>query len=79
MYSVFFALTLQPLTQLPQSIGDRRLVVALFCFIVRIARRRLTALVNAASLARRNPASMSLRTLTGSMRSASRCWPISSR
>jgi hypothetical protein len=42
-------------------------------------RRRLTALVNAASLARQPLLSMSLRTLIGSMRSASRCWPSSSR
>ena len=42
-------------------------------------RRRLTALVNAASLARKPRRSMSLRTPIGSMRSASRCWPISSR
>jgi predicted ATPase len=42
-------------------------------------RRRLTALVNAASLARETPPSMSLRMPIGSMRSASRCWPISSR
>ena len=42
-------------------------------------RRRLTALVNAASLARKARRSMSLRTRTGSMRSASRCWPSSSR
>ena len=42
-------------------------------------RRRLTALVNAASLARKPRRSMSLRTPIGSMRSASRCWPTSSR
>ena len=42
-------------------------------------RRRLTALVNAASLARETRRFMSLRTRIGSMRSASRCWPISSR
>ncbi len=41
-------------------------------------RRRLTALVNAASLAREPRRSMSLRMPIGSMRSASRCWPISS-
>ena len=41
-------------------------------------RRRLTALVNAASLARKTRRSMSLRTPIGSMRSASRCWPTSS-
>ena len=42
-------------------------------------RRRLTALVNTASLARQSQRSMSWRTRTGSMRSASRCWPDSSR
>ena len=43
-------------------------------------RRRLTALVNAASLARAKPRrSTSLRMPIGSMRSASRCWPSSSR
>ena len=43
-------------------------------------RRRLTALVNAALLARQVPArSMSLRTHTGSMWSASQCWLSSSR
>ena len=43
-------------------------------------RRRLTALVNAASLARTKPRrSMSLRTRIGLTRSASRCWPSSSR
>ena len=41
-------------------------------------RRRLTALVNAASLARKARRSTSSRTPIGSMRSASRCWPISS-
>ena len=41
-------------------------------------RRRLTALVNAASLGPgKSRRSMSLRTRTGSMRSASRCWPSS--
>ena len=43
-------------------------------------RRRLTALVNAASLARIETRRCLLsRTRTGSMRSASRCWPGSSR
>ena len=42
-------------------------------------RRRLTALVNAASLARETRRSMSSRTRTGLTRSASRCWPSSSR
>ena len=38
-------------------------------------RRRLTALVNAASLARAEPRrSLSLRMRTGSTRSANRCW-----
>ena len=38
-------------------------------------RRRLTALVNAASLARKPRRSTSLKTCTGSTRSANRCWP----
>ncbi len=38
-------------------------------------RRRLTALVNAASLTRKPRRSTSLRTCIGSMASASRCWP----
>ena len=42
-------------------------------------RRRLTALVNAASLARKSRRSTSSKTRTGSMRSASRCSPSSSR
>ena len=43
-------------------------------------RRRLTALVNAASLARTEPGGLCRsRTRIGSMRSASRCWPSSSR
>ena len=41
-------------------------------------RRRLTALINAASLARTDQHCSSSRTRTGSMRSASRWWPISS-
>ena len=43
-------------------------------------RRRLTALINAASLARTpNRRCTSSRMRSGSMRSASRCWPTSSR
>ena len=42
-------------------------------------RRRMTALINAASLARTRPRSTSSRTRTGSTRSASRCWPTFSR
>ena len=42
-------------------------------------RRRLTALVNAVSLARQTPGCMSWRTRTGSTRSANPCWPISWR
>ncbi len=42
-------------------------------------RRRLTALVNAASMARESRRSTSSRTPIGSMRSASRCWLTSSR
>ena len=41
-------------------------------------RRRLTALVNAASLARANRRSTSSRMRTGLTRSANRCWPTSS-
>ena len=42
-------------------------------------RRRLTALINSMSLARTRPGrSTSSRMRTGSMRSASRCWPSSS-
>ena len=40
-------------------------------------RRRLTALVNATTLARTRQRSTSSRMRTGSMRSASRCWPTS--
>ena len=42
-------------------------------------RRRLTALVNAASLARTRPALYVIEDAHWMMRSASRCWPTSSR
>ena len=42
-------------------------------------RRRLSALMNTAALARTEPRCSSSRMRTGSMRSASRCWPTSSR
>ena len=42
-------------------------------------RRRLTALINTTALARPNRRCSSLRMRIGSMRSASRCWPTSSR
>ena len=38
-------------------------------------RRRLTALINTVSLARNEPALFIIEDRTGSMRSASRCWP----